>query len=167
MSTKKPRRNKPVKENSLVKKKPSYMEDPTVEDVLKLNQAVDIVLMEPHLLSKPLYLWSIFIQAKVRKTVADYRSQVKELPDDVNYNKELSKLPLNAEPSDVESKMKEKFPEYFEAMRKLWETPLPELKIEKAKSSWLEHCQNATGVVSLAKIGAFDDLESLRDILYE
>lgn len=161
----KPKKKKPTNEE-VKKSKPVFFDDPSTEDVLKLNQAIDVVLMEPHLLSRPLYLWAIFIQAKVRKTVVDYRAKVKELPDDEKYNAEMSKFPMNADPTDVEKKLKKKFPKYFEAMTELWESP-SNLEIEKAKSDWLKNCQNSTGVVSLAKIDAFDDLEALGEILYE
>jgi hypothetical protein len=166
MTTK--RKLKPKKKivETVKKGRPVFMDDPTTEDVLKLNQAVEVVLMEPHLLSKPLYLWGIFIQAKVKKVVADYRARVKGLPDDEKYQKELSKFPMNADPTDVEAKLKKKFPSYFKTMKELW-AESTNLEIEKAKSDWLKNCQNSSGVVSLAKIDMFDDLETLGEILYE
>jgi len=143
-----------------------YFEDLKTEDVLKLNQAVEIVQMEAHALSKPLYLWCLFIQAKIKKTVANYRAKVKELPDDEKYNKEMGNFPLDANPQQVEEKLKKKFPDYFAAMKELWEEPA-NLEVEKAKAEWLKNCQNSSGVVSLSKIDAFDDMTTLAEFLYE
>lgn len=163
------RKIKKTKQSTGEEKKPTvvvYFDEPTTEDVLKLNQAVEVVLMEAHALSKPLYLWCLFIQAKIKGVVAAYRTEVKALPDDEAYNKEMGKFPLDANPQQIEEKLKNKFPKYFATMKELWERPV-NLEIEKAKADWLKNCQNSSGVVSLSKIDAFDDLAALAEFLYE